>query len=126
RFPNLSRRSKQGACVSDGSPTHRTAMEDSRVPEKPHVEEAAEAEAGTPEITMDRPTGARQVVRRPAPAHFHDRNTIALLHKSMSGNTAAEARTDDNKIEVELVVESCHGFTTSSTSAPGRTSPSVL
>ena len=78
------------------------------MPEEPHVEKSAQAELRTPEIAMDGPTGARQGVRRPAPAHFHDRNPIALLHQSMRGNTAAEARTDDDKIEIELVVTICH------------------
>src|SRR5208283_3616211 len=83
-------------------------MKDGYVPEEPHVEKAAQSEPGTPEIAMDAPTGARQRVRRPAPAHFHDRNTIALLHQSMRRHTAAETRTDDDKIEIELVVTLCH------------------
>jgi hypothetical protein len=65
-------------------------MEDSYVPKERHVEKTAQTEFGPPEVTMDRPTGTRQVIRGPAPAHFHDRNTIALLHKSMGRNTAAE------------------------------------
>src|SRR5208283_1438171 len=83
-------------------------MKDGYVPEEPHVEKAAQTQLGTPEIAMDRPTGTRQGGRRPAPAHFHDRNTIALLHQSMRRHTAAETRTDDDKIEIELVVTLCH------------------
>ena len=78
------------------------------MPEEPHVKEAAQAEFRTPKPAMDGPTGAWQIVRRPAPAHFHDRNTIALLHESMGGNTAPEARTDDDKVKIELVVAVCH------------------
>ena len=83
-------------------------MKDGCVPEEPHVEKAAQAKLRTPEIATNRPTGARQVVRRPAPAHFHDGNPIALLHESMRGNAAAETRTDDDKIEIELVVTIWH------------------
>src|ERR1019366_2017096 len=108
RFPDFLRGGKEGAGVGDGSATDRAAVEDGYVPEEPHVEEAAQAEVGTPEPAMDGPTGAWQIVRRPAPAHLHDRNTIALLHESMGGNTATEARTDDDKVKIELVVEVCH------------------
>jgi hypothetical protein len=83
-------------------------MKDGYVPEEPHVEKPAQTELGTPEVPVDRPTGARQGGGRPAPAHFHDRNTIALLRKSMRGHTAAETRADDDKIEIELVVSICH------------------
>ena len=74
------------------------------MPEEPHVEKAAQAELGTPEPAMDGPTGVRQVVRRPAPAHFHDRYPVALLRQSMGRNTAAKARSDDDKVKIELLV----------------------
>jgi len=71
------------------------------MPEEPHVEEAAQADFGTPEPAMDRPTGVRQIVGRPAPAHLHDGNSVALLRQSMGGNTAAKTGANYNEIEIE-------------------------
>src|SRR5208282_373150 len=96
--------------VGDRSATHRAAVEDGYMPEEPHIEEAAQAQVGTPKPAMDRPTGTRQIVRRPAPAHLHDRDFIPLLHQPKGRNTAAETRTDNNKVEVELVVALGHRF----------------
>ena len=69
--------------------------------EETHVEKATQAEFGTPEPAMDGPTAVRQVVRRPAPAHFHHCYPVSLLHQSMGRNTAAKARSDDDKVEIE-------------------------
>src|SRR5579863_1357990 len=78
-------------------------MEDGCMPEELNVEEASQSEIRTPEPTMDRPTGMRQVVRCPAPAHFHDRNFVALFHQAMGRNTATESRTDDDEVEIEFL-----------------------
>jgi hypothetical protein len=102
RFPHFRRRRQQRTGISDGPSTYRAAMEDSCVLEKPNIEEAPQAQAGTPKPAMNRPTGARQIVRRPAPAHLHDPDFVPLLHQSKGRNTAAEARTDDDKVEIEL------------------------
>ena len=53
------------------------------MPEQPHVEEAAQAEFWAPEPAMDGPTGAREIGRRPAAAHLHDGNLVALLREPM-------------------------------------------
>jgi len=58
-------------------------MENGRMPEEPHVEKAAQAEPGTPQPAMDEPAGGRQIVRRPAPAHLHDGDFVALLRQAM-------------------------------------------
>jgi len=68
--------------------------------EKPHVEEAAQTECGTPEPAMDGPTGVRQIVRRPAPAHLHHGHTVALLRQPVRRHAAAE--TGANYYEVEI------------------------
>src|ERR1019366_701362 len=96
--------------IGDGSATDRAAVEDGYVPEEPHVKEAAQAKVGTPKPAMDGPTGAWQIVRRPAPAHFHDRDSISFLHQPERRNTTTEARTDDDEVEIkiELVVAAHH------------------
>jgi len=80
----LSRRRKQGTGVGDGSAADGAAMKNGCVPEQPHVEEASQAELGAPEPAMDGPTGVGQIGRRPAPAHLHDGNFVALLDQTMS------------------------------------------
>jgi len=82
------------------------------MPEEPHVEEAAQAEFGTPEPAMDGPTGVRQLVGRPAPAHLNDSNSVALLHQPMGRNTAAKTGPDDDEVEIELVISGRHIATT--------------
>src|ERR1022692_4073653 len=49
---------------------------------------------------MNGPTGTRQVLRCPSPAHFHDRNPVPLLHQPVSGNAAAKTRADHDEIEI--------------------------
>src|SRR5271157_1275996 len=85
-------------------------MEDGCVPEEPHAEETTEPQAGTPKPVPDRPTGAWQIFRRPAPAHLHDRDFVSLLHQAKGRNAAAEARADNNEVEIELLVATCHRF----------------
>src|SRR5208282_4693062 len=53
---------------------------------------------------MEGPTGVWEIVGRPATAHFHYRNFVTLLHQSMGGNTATKAGTDDDEVEIELLV----------------------
>ena len=76
--------------------------------EEPHVEEAAQAQLGTPEPAMDGPTGVRKVVRGPTATHLHDGNAIAFLHQAMGRNTPAEAGSDDDEVKIELVVAGRH------------------
>jgi hypothetical protein len=79
-------------------------MEDGGVPEKPHIEETAQTQVRTPNPAGDGPAGARQIVRRPAPAHFHDRDFVSFFHQPEGRNAAAETGTDNNEIEIELAV----------------------
>ncbi len=72
------------------------------MPEEAHVEEAAQPQPRTPEPATQRPTGARQILRRPAAAHLHDRDAIALLHQAMRGDAAAEAGADHDEVEIKL------------------------
>ena len=66
-------------------------------------------QARTPEPAMDRPTGARQVLRRPAAAHLHDRDFVALLHQPVRGDAAAESGADDDEVEIALLALARHG-----------------
>jgi len=79
-------------------------MKNGDVLEEPHIEKATQAKFGAPEPAMDRPTGARQRVGSPAPAHFHDTNFVAFFHQAMSRHAATEAGTDHDEIEIKLVV----------------------
>ena len=79
--------------------------------EKAHVEEAAQAHFGVPKPTVNRPARARQVRRLPAPPHFHDANTIALLRQPQRGNAATEAGPDDNEVEIEFTAVRRHSTT---------------
>ena len=88
------------------------------MPEEPHVEEAAQAEFGTPDPAMNGPTGARQVVRCPAPTHLHDGDFVALLRQPKGRNTAAKAGSDDDEVEIELVVAGLHMTTGSRPTQP--------
>src|ERR1019366_2027131 len=83
RFPYSLRRREQSAGISNGAAADGTAMKNGGVPEEPHVEEATQAEFGTPEPAMDRPTGARQRLGSPAPAHFHDTNFVTFFRQAM-------------------------------------------
>ncbi len=72
--------------------------------EEPHIEEAAKAQIRAPDPAMDRPTGSRQVIRSPAPSHFHDGDSVAFFRQTMSGNTTSKTRSDDDKIKIEFVI----------------------
>src|SRR5208282_3372023 len=103
-------RLKQGTGVGDGSTTDRAAVENSCVSEELNVEEAAQAEVGPPNPAMDGPTGVWQIVRRPAPAHLHDRDPIPLFRQPKGRNTATEARTDNDEVKIEVAFAGPHRF----------------
>lgn len=104
RFPDFLTGRKQSAGIGDRTAAHRATMEDGRMPEEPHVEEAAQTECGAPEPAMDGPTAVRQILGRPAPPHLHDGNTIALLHQPVGGHTAAEPGADYDEVEIESIL----------------------
>src|SRR5271167_4676519 len=108
-FPDFIWGPKQGAGVSNRSPTDGTTVQDSYVSEEAHVEEPAKRQVRAPEPAMDGPTGTRQVLRCPAAAHLHDRDLVALLNQSMRGDAAAEAGADDNEVEIVSVSLARHG-----------------
>src|SRR6516164_997676 len=57
---------------------------------------------------MQRPTGARQRFRPPAPSHFDDGNPISLFGQPMGGDATAKAGSDDYKVKIELVSLGLH------------------
>ena len=72
------------------------------MPEEAHVEEAAQSDTWPPEPAMQRPAGFGQVLGRPAAAHLHYGDAIALLHQPERGDTASEAGADDDEVEIEF------------------------
>ena len=102
--PNLLWGRKQCAGVSDRSAPDGTAVEDRGMAEQAHVEEAAQAEFRAPEPTMNRPTGERERLGRPATPHLHHSNPIPFFRQTQGRNTAPEAGSDHDEIEIKLRV----------------------
>src|SRR5208337_1367419 len=72
-------------------------------------EEAAQRQTRTPEPAVDGPTGARQGLRRPAAAHLHDRDVVALLDQPVRGDAAAKTGPDDDEVEIPVIALTRHG-----------------
>src|SRR3974377_747558 len=60
-----------------------------------------ELEPRSPDPAPDLPVGLRKILRPPALAHLHDGNVIALLGKTVSGDTAPKARADHDEVVVQ-------------------------
>src|SRR5512142_286525 len=97
-------RREQGSGVGDGASAHSAAMKNSGVPEQAHIEETAQTEAGAPEPAMNGPTRAGQGVLAPTPAHLHHGDFVTLFGEPVSCDTAAEAGSDHDKVEVKLLL----------------------
>ena len=57
---------------------------------------------------MDRPTGARKRLGRPAAPHLNYSNPIAFFSKPQRRNAAAEPGSDHDKIEIEPISAASH------------------
>ena len=90
----------QRVCVGDGSAADRAAMQDHHVPEKSHVEEAAQSQPRPPEPAPYAPVGCGEILGPPAAAHLHHGYAVAFLGKAMRGDTPAKTGANHNEIEV--------------------------
>ena len=91
-LPDRVSRDQQRVGVGDGPAAHRAAVQDHHVAEGIDIEEAAQREARPPDPAPDLPVGGRQVLRRPAAAHLHDADAVALLGQPVGGRRCRRSR----------------------------------
>jgi hypothetical protein len=82
------------------------SISDQHMLEQPHIEEPAQPHAGPPDPSPQYPVRFGQVFRSPAPAHFHDRDFVALFGEPVRRDAASESGTDHDEVEIALGI--CH------------------
>jgi hypothetical protein len=100
--PEVVERLVEGVAVDQRAAADAGRAEERALAEQADPLRAGEPESGGPDRVAQSPVGLREVLRSPPPARFQDADPVALLGQAQRADAAAEARTDDDHVVVEL------------------------
>ena len=88
--PDMIGRLEEGIGIDQAAAANADAVEDERLPQQAHSENPTATEIREPEGFADVPVGARKISRSPPFALFEDRDGMAFLSQTVSGDGTSE------------------------------------